>query len=130
MKLHHQVDRLAGHRTRKVQKRKPLVELFEPRILLTSPDGFLQGYVLTNSQTPLTGPATVSLYNSSNVLVGTATTNSSGYYSFNNYVIAPGSVHAQRDGIARGYAVALPIRSRRSTRLPSSARRSMSPSRT
>ena len=105
MKLHHQVDRLAGHRTRKVQKRKPLVELFEPRILLTSPDGFLQGYVLTNSQTPLPEPATISLYNSSNAAVGTETTSPTGYYSFNNTVIAPGQYTLKETALPAGYTV-------------------------
>ena len=58
----------------------PFFDSFEERQLLS---GFLQGTVVDPGNNPL-GGATVDLYDSSNALVGTVVTGSSGYYQFNN----------------------------------------------
>ena len=58
----------------------PFIEAFEERCLMT---GFLQGTVVDSSNSPVQY-ATVNLYNSSSVLVGTVVTPADGYYQFNN----------------------------------------------
>ncbi len=83
--------RPSSFRRRKDRSRKiiPLLEVFEERCLMT---GFLQGTVVDNSNNPVLN-ATVDLYNSSAMLVGSQTTGlngySNGYYQFDN--LTPGN---------------------------------------
>ena len=78
-----QVDRTVARRRWNVRSRRPSLELLEPRQLLS--DGFVQGFALDNSNHPVVG-ATVELLNGSNTVVQSTTTNSDGYYGFNNVV--------------------------------------------
>jgi len=62
----------------------------------------VQGFAFTNSNTPVSG-ATVELLTTSNTLVASTTTNSSGYYGFNN--VAPGTYNVME--VASGYTTSV-----------------------
>jgi len=77
--------------------------MFEPRQLLST-GGFVQGFALTNSSTPTpVSGATVELLTTSNEFVASTTTNSSGYYGFNN--VAPGTYNVME--VALGYTTSV-----------------------
>ena len=90
MKLHTWMDRTAVRRRKSARKRIISLETLETRQLLSglinpSAAGFLQGYVDNPSNNPLSG-ATVQLLNSAGTTVlWSETTNSAGYYNFNDY---------------------------------------------
>src|SRR5208337_2797073 len=86
MRLCNRFDGTASRRSGNLRKGRPSLEIFEPRQLLST--GFVQGFALNNSNNPVSG-ATVNLLTTSNTLVAQTTTNSSGYYGFNN--VAPGT---------------------------------------
>ena len=48
MKLQNRIGQLVGRRARKARNCKPMLEVVEPRIVMTA--GFIQGYVLTRSR--------------------------------------------------------------------------------
>src|SRR5262245_32698882 len=85
MKPRTRADRLAFRR-RSVRRGRLSLEAFEPRQLLST--GFVQGLVRDSSNNPI-GGATIQLLTTSNTLVAQTTTNSDGYYAFNN--VTPGT---------------------------------------
>ncbi len=80
MKLQKQIGRSVSRRNRKVLSRRPSVESFEPRVLMSNaPVGFVQGYVTgaNNAQVELENP-------SNNAVIQSTVTDSTGYFQFNN----------------------------------------------
>ena len=86
MRLHRPIGRLVARGTRKHLNRRPSIELIESRLLMAT--GFVQGFDLDASNTPIPG-ATVKLENTSTSQIITTTTDASGYYAFNG--VAPGT---------------------------------------
>ncbi len=93
MRLHDRVDRMAVRRRRSARKVRMSLEILEPRQLLSGVPGFLQGFVYDNLNNPISG-ATVELLNSGgSTVLHTETTNSAGYYNFNDYSLSPGTTY-------------------------------------
>ncbi len=92
-RINHHSSRLRGKRRMAL----PSLETFEPRLLLASGAGFIQGFVLDSSSQPV-GGATVDLWDNSGNrdpgdLLATTTTNSSGYYNFDGYSLVAGTTY-------------------------------------
>ncbi len=100
MKLHNRIGQLVGRRARKAQDRKPMLEIFEPRIVMST--GFIQGYALNGAQVGVAG-AVMTLYDSSHNVLQMATSSSTGYYAFNN--LAPGNYSVTETTVPAGYTV-------------------------
>ena len=101
MKFRARIDRQISRRRVKRFSLQPAVELFDPKVLLDA--GFVQGFATNNSGAVLKG-ATVELLNTDNTtVVMQTTTDSTGYYAFNN--VTPGTYDVKE--IAAGYAAAL-----------------------
>ena len=101
MKLHNRIGHLVGRRARKAQDRKPMLEIFEPKIVMSS--GFIQGFALNPAQVGVAG-ATMTLYDYATNTSSTTTTDSTGYYAFNN--LAPGNYSVTETAVPSGFQVA------------------------
>src|SRR5208337_2845910 len=100
MRLGNRFGGTASRRRGSLRKGWPSLEILEPRQLLST--GFVQGFALNNSSKPVSG-ATVQLLTTSNTLVAQTTTNSSGYYAFNN--LTPGTYNVME--FASGYTTSV-----------------------
>ena len=100
MRFRSRIDRQVSRRRVKRNSLRPTIELFEPKVLLS--DGFVQGFATNAANAPLAG-AIIELINPSNNSYITTTTNSEGYYGFNN--VAPGTYDVSE--LAPGYTPAL-----------------------
>ncbi len=84
MRPRNKIDRHTRDSRAKIRKNRPSPEICEPRMLMASGAGFIQGYALTNTGNPLSG-ASVTLYDSTGTTeLATTSTNSAGYYNFDN----------------------------------------------
>ena len=102
MRLRNTVHRQASRRRWSVRKGRPSLEGLECRQLLSNGNGFVQGFAFNSSNSPVSG-ATVQLLTTSNTLVASTTTNSDGYYAFNN--VTPGTYNVAET--AAGYSTSV-----------------------
>ncbi len=107
MRPWNRIDRQASQRRAKLHKARLSVEVCEPRLLLATGAGFIQGFALNSSHNPIAG-ATVDLWDNTgnrnlSDLLATTTTNSSGYYNFNSYSLVAGTTYQITES-ATGYS--------------------------
>ena len=102
MRLRNTVHRQASQRRWSVRKGRPSLEGLECRQLLSNGNGFVQGFAFNSSNSPVSGAA-VQLLTTSNTLVASTTTNSDGYYAFNN--VTPGTYNVAET--AAGYSTSV-----------------------
>ena len=102
MRLRNTVHRQASRRRWSVRKGRPSLEGLECRQLLSNGNGFVQGFAFNSSNSPVSGAA-VQLLTTSNTLVASTTTNSDGYYAFNN--VTPGTYNVAET--AAGYSTSV-----------------------
>ena len=110
MALQNRLDRQASQRRARLRKRQPSLELCEQRLLMASGAGFIQGFVLDNTNNPISS-ATVELWDNtgnrqSGDLLATSTTDSSGYYNFDSYALVAGTTYQITES-ATGYSASV-----------------------